>query len=65
MAGFKSAVTKRINILRGTPGVSVWQRNYHEHIIRDENSLARIRRYIMDNPRQWALDRENPVMENR
>ena len=65
MAGFKSAVTKRINILRGTPGVPVWQRNYHEHIIRDENSLARIRRYIVDNPRQWALDRENPAMENR
>ena len=43
MAGFKSAVTKRINILRGTPGVTVWQRNSHEHIIRDENSLARIR----------------------
>lgn len=65
MAGFKSAVTKRINILRGMPGVPVWQRNYHEHIIRDEESLARIRRYIMDNPRQWALDRENPAMENR
>jgi putative transposase len=65
MAGFKSAATKRINILRGTPGVPVWQRNYHEHIIRDEYSLARIRRYIMHNPRQWALDRENPAMENR
>jgi putative transposase len=65
MAGFKSAVTKRINILRGMPGVPIWQRNYHEHIIRDENSLARIRRYIADNPRQWALDRENPEMENR
>lgn len=65
MAGFKSAVTKRINILRGMPGVPVWQRNYHEHIIRDENSLARIRRYIADNPQQWALDCENPAMENR
>ncbi len=65
MAGFKSAVTKRINILRGMPGVPIWQRNYHEHIIRDENSLARIRRYIADNPRQWAMDRENPAMGNR
>lgn len=38
-----------------------WQRNYYEHIIRDENSLARIRKYIINNPLQWALDRENPA----
>ena len=57
---FKSAVTKRINDLRGTPGVSVWQRNYYEHVIRDEESLNRIRQYIVENPRRWHLDRENP-----
>ncbi len=38
-----------------------WQRNYYEHIIRDEASLNRIREYIVNNPPQWALDRENPV----
>ncbi|GAA5002912.1 transposase [Pseudoluteimonas lycopersici] len=60
VAGFKSAATKRINALRGTPGTPVWQRNYHEHIIRNEGSLDRIRQYILDNPAQWATDRENP-----
>jgi REP element-mobilizing transposase RayT len=38
----------------------LWQRNYYEHIIRDENSLNRIRRYIADNPARWTFDRENP-----
>jgi len=57
---FKSAVTKRINESFGTAGVPVWQRNYHEHIIRDEDALTRIRQYIIDNPAQWAMDRENP-----
>lgn len=37
-----------------------WQRNYYEHIIRDENSLTRIREYIRNNPMQWALDPDNP-----
>jgi len=38
----------------------VWQRNYYEHIIHDDASLARIRRYIRDNPMQWADDPYNP-----
>ncbi len=58
---FKGAVTARINTLRATPGTPVWQRNYHEHIIRDERSLNRIRQYIRDNPAQWAFDPENPA----
>jgi REP element-mobilizing transposase RayT len=37
-----------------------WQRNYYEHIVRDENSLNRIREYIMNNPLRWHLDKENP-----
>ena len=56
----KTFSARRINELRGTPGRSVWQRNYYEHIIRDEESLNRIREYIANNPAQWALDRENP-----
>jgi len=39
----------------------LWQRNYYEHIIRNEESLNRIREYIVNNPIQWDLDRENPV----
>ncbi|MEA2108658.1 MAG: transposase, partial [Pseudomonadota bacterium] len=38
----------------------LWQRNYYDHIIRNENELNRIRRYIVDNPAKWELDRENP-----
>ena len=34
----------------------LWQRNYHEHIIRDEQSLHKIREYIMNNPRDWERD---------
>lgn len=58
--GFKSATTKRINEIRGTPGTAVWQRNYYEHVIRNESELIRIREYIANNPHQWSLDRENP-----
>jgi hypothetical protein len=39
----------------------LWQRNYYEHVIRDEESLNRIREYILNNPAQWAFDRENPA----
>ena len=42
----------------------MWQRNYHEHIVRDDESLNLIRQYILDNPAQWALDRENPAALN-
>lgn len=56
---YKSAVTKRINTLRNTPETPVWQRNYHDRIVRNERELMAFRTYIEDNPLQWALDREN------
>jgi REP element-mobilizing transposase RayT len=59
---FKTNTAKRINEMRDTPGTSVWQRNYYEHIIRNVESLNGIRKYSMNNPLQWALDRENPDM---
>ncbi len=58
--GFKSATAKRINRVRGTSRRPVWQRNYYEHIIRNDKGLNRIRQYIVDNPRQWHLDCYNP-----
>ena len=61
VGSFKSAVTKRINEMRQTPGAVVWQRNYYEHIVRDEKSLNRIREYIGNNMLQWESDRECPV----
>ena len=39
----------------------LWQRNYYEHVIRDESSWQRIREYILNNPAQWASDPENPA----
>ncbi len=50
IGAFKSATTKRINEVRGTPGAPVWQRNYYEHVVRNADDLARIRRYILANP---------------
>ena len=38
----------------------LWQRNYYEHIIRDEKDLNKIREYIINNPITWELDDENP-----
>lgn len=60
MAGFKSSVTKQINIIRNTPGTKVWQRNYYEHIIRDEKALNNIRQYIINNPMSWYKDQLHP-----
>jgi len=60
IAGFKSAVTKQINILRNMPQVPVWQRNYYEHIIRDDHELNRIRDYVIYNPNNWESDNHNP-----
>jgi hypothetical protein len=42
----------------------LWQRNYYEHIIRDDESLNRIRQYIQNNPGNWEFDRENPAATN-
>jgi REP element-mobilizing transposase RayT len=46
VAYFKYQSTKAINRMRATPGVPVWQRNYYEHIIRNEDELNHIRDYI-------------------
>ena len=60
MAQYKSMVTKRINILRGMSGVSIWQRNYYDRIIRDDAEMNRIHRYIELNPIAWEDNEENP-----
>jgi len=60
---FKSAVTKQINEIRNTPGDPVWQRNYYEHIIRNELELSRIREYIKNNPLRWTIERDENYHE--
>ena len=57
--GFKIGVTKWFRI--NTDIFTVWQRNYYEHVIRNEESLNRIREYIQNNPARWAEDEENPA----
>ncbi|RMF82048.1 MAG: transposase [Chloroflexi bacterium] len=57
---FKSAATKRINAYRNTPGAVVWQRNFWERVVRDDDEWNQYRFYIDTNPERWASDRENP-----
>jgi REP element-mobilizing transposase RayT len=56
VGSFKSATTRRVNRIRGTPGASFWQRGYYEHVIRDEGDLEKIRTYVAQNPLSWELD---------
>jgi REP element-mobilizing transposase RayT len=58
---YKAATAKRLNNLRNTPSAPIWQRNYYERVIRDDRELEAMREYILDNPRKWADDPENPV----
>ena len=60
VGAYKSAVTKRINAARNMRGVSIWQRNYYEHIIRNDTALNRIRQYIQANPASWQTDQLHP-----
>jgi len=62
VAYYKYQTTQRINALRGTPGIPFWQRNYWEHVIRDEVDLNRIRHYIENNPLRWHEDQLNPIV---
>jgi len=55
--GYKSSVTKEINIIRKTSGSPIWQRNYYEHIIRNEIELNNISHYILNNPQNWGKDK--------
>ena len=60
--GFKSAVTKKSR--EKFPGFA-WQSRFHDHIIRNEKSLNRIRQYIIKNPELWHRDRNNPNLTHR
>ena len=54
--GFKTFSARRINTMRDTPGQRVWQGSFHDHIIRDETDLNRLREYILTNPGRWEKD---------
>jgi putative transposase len=66
VGGFKSSFT--VEYIRGVKAGRwsafdrrVWQRKYYEHVVRDEADLARIRRYIEENPLRWEFDHDNPA----
>jgi putative transposase len=60
IGAFKTVSTKKINILREAPGTTLWQRNYYEHIIRNQDAMDKIREYIVNNPLSWHLDQLYP-----
>jgi len=62
VAYFKYQSTKELNLLNETGAITkFWQRNYYEHIIRNEQEMQKIWDYIESNPVNWADDDENPM----
>ncbi|MBR4992599.1 MAG: transposase [Clostridia bacterium] len=57
MGWFKYQVTKEVNRARSTPGEKVFQRSFHDHVIRNEEDYLRIWQYIDTNPLKWQEDR--------
>jgi REP element-mobilizing transposase RayT len=57
---YKSVSTRQINRMNKAKGNVIWQRNYYEHIIRNEEALNNIREYIVNNSINWVKDQENP-----
>ena len=51
---YKMAVTKRIHKIN--PALEVWQRSFHDHIIRNQQGYEKIWQYIENNPRKWEED---------
>ena len=57
---FKTSSSTSINKLRSSRGVPVWQRNYFDRVIRNDEELYVIREYIKNNINNWKFDIENP-----
>jgi len=53
---FKTFSARKINAQNKTYGVKLWQRNYYEHVIRDDNDYQRAAEYIINNPVKWEED---------
>jgi putative transposase len=60
MRAFKSLSAIAANRILGRSGTPFWQRNYYEHVIRNDHDLDEIRRYIVGNPSNWEEDENNP-----
>jgi|688.fasta_scaffold202224_1 putative transposase len=53
---FKSVSSRKINRINKNYGMSIWQRNYYEKIVRTEQELENLRDYIQNNPANWTGD---------
>jgi putative transposase len=58
IGSYKNIASKFIH-QSGLPNFQ-WQKSFHDHVIRKDESLDKIREYIQNNPKQWELDEENP-----
>jgi putative transposase len=56
---FKIQSAKRINLVQNTPNTHVWQRNFYDHILRDDLDRFFVEEYIRLNPLLWQLDADN------
>jgi REP element-mobilizing transposase RayT len=54
---FKMQASKEINIMRNKKGTALWQRNYYEHVIRDDKDYGNTIDYIQKNPENWRKDK--------
>ena len=61
MQNYKSVSTRMVNKKFFKPGIKIWQRNFHDRIIRNNRELNAIRQYIIDNPLNWEMDKDNPA----
>ncbi len=61
IGAFKTVSTKRINLLRKTPGAILWHRDFYDHIIRNQQDLELTWLYIESNPARWSREAKNPA----
>ena len=60
---YKAAVARRVNTACHTPGAPVWQRGYHERVLRDPRGVDAVRHYIAQNPARHAARALEALLE--
>jgi REP-associated tyrosine transposase len=61
IGAFKSLSTNAARTASMIADAKLWQRGFHDHVVRSDADLDRLREYIANNPLKWHLDRENPA----
>ena len=54
VGAFKAAASRHVGAIAGHQGSVLWQRSYHERVVRNDQELGRIRDYIAANPARWS-----------